>query len=82
MAPFKDTGSKTGLVLDSSLAEYVSAEEHFGHANYARWVSTYHELKGHAVQHRLAGDITEAVKYEAQCDEIAKTIEEYENNNQ
>lgn len=65
-------------VFDSSLADYVSAEEHVEHAVHAQLVAAYHKLKASAYRARSSGRIRQATIYEAKADKLASKIERLE----
>lgn len=63
------------ILIDEPLAEYASPEEHAEHAEFARLVASYHELRAMSMQARLAGDIQQAQGLETAADAVAAEIE-------
>ena len=66
------------IEFDVPCAEYVTPEEHMKHAEYARFIASYHELKALAMRARLAGDIEMARGFEQATDALATEIERIE----
>lgn len=67
----------SALQLGNRLAQYVTAEEHEEHADYALLLHHYHASRGRSAKLRLAGSVQAAMLEEARGDSLAARIEAY-----